>query len=36
VERARIGFGCSKIKWARILGLKWSGKGWNIWVELDV
>jgi hypothetical protein len=22
------------VKWARILGLNWSGMRWNIWLEL--
>jgi hypothetical protein len=35
VERAGIVFGWSKIKWARILGLNWSGQGWNILFVLD-
>ena len=35
MERAGIVFGWSKIKWARILGLNWSGQGWNILFVLD-
>jgi hypothetical protein len=23
------------VKWAKILGLNWGGKGWRIWLELQ-
>jgi hypothetical protein len=35
VERTGIVFGWSKIDWAKILGLNWSGKGCNIWMNLE-